>query len=95
MVGFINAFKAKCKAVYQPFQQVTVSECMLKSKHCSRIRQYIKNKPTKRGIKLWVTADSAKGYTYDFNVHIGRNIRSETSTHGFGNESVIKLAAPY
>ena len=47
---------------------------MVKSRHSSGIRQYmyIKDKPTKWGIKLWVLADSSNGYTVDFDVYIGR-----------------------
>jgi hypothetical protein len=36
---------------------------MVKSRHRSGIRQYIRDKPTKWGIKLWVLADSSNGYT--------------------------------
>ena len=56
-------FKKKCKSLYQPFQNVAVDERTVKSKHCSGIRQYIKNKPTKWGNKMWVLADSANGFT--------------------------------
>ena len=61
--SLLNVFKEKCKSLYQPFQNVAVDERMVKSKHRSGIRQYIKDKPTKWGIKLWVLADSANGYT--------------------------------
>ena len=49
---FINYFSAKCKELYQPFQNISIDERMVKSRHKSGIRQYIKNKPTKWGIKL-------------------------------------------
>lgn len=68
--GLLQFFKEKCKSLYQPFQRVAIDERMVKSKHRSGIRQYIKNKPTKWGIKLWVLADSANGYTCDFDVYI-------------------------
>ena len=45
---------------------------MVKSKHRSGIRQYIRNKPTKWGIKMWVLADSSNAYTYDFDVYNGK-----------------------
>ena len=56
---------------------------MVKSKHRSGIRQYIKNKPTTWGIKLWVLAQSANGYTYDFDVYTGRRSEEECSEYGF------------
>ena len=63
----------------------------MKSRHRSGIRQYIKDKPTKWGIKLWVVADSANGYTIDFNVYIGKAAGRDVSVHGLGYDVVVKL----
>jgi len=52
---------------------------MVRSKHRSGIRQYMKDKPTKWGLKLWVLADSGNGYSVDFNVYIGKDATGETS----------------
>ena len=68
---FIDHFKNRCRDLYQPSKYVSVDERLVKSKHRSGIRQYIKNKPVKFGIKLWVLADSENGYTCDFNVYAG------------------------
>lgn len=65
--SMLETFRNKCKSLYQPFQHVAVDERMVKSKHRSGIRQYIKDKPT----KLWVLADSCNGYTCDFDVYTG------------------------
>lgn len=92
--SFIEHFKNKCKNLYQPFQQVAVDERMVKSKHRSGIRQYIKNKPTKWGIKLWVLADSANGYTCDFDVYVGRRAGQEPSANGLGYDTVMRLMTP-
>lgn len=92
--SFIEHFKNKCKNLYQPFQQVAVDERMVKSKHRSGIRQYIKNKPTKWGIKLWVLADSANGYTCDFDVYVGRRSGQEPSANGLGYDTVMRLMTP-
>ena len=69
--SFVDYFKSRCLPLYQPRQQLAIDERMVKSRHRSGIRQYIKDKPTKWGIKLWVLADSSNGYTIDFNVYIG------------------------
>jgi len=92
--SFLDFFKQKCKDLYQPFQGVAVDERMVKSKHQSGIRQYIKNKPTKWGIKLWVLADSLNGYICDFDVYIGRNAQQELSPNGLGYDVVMKLVVP-
>ena len=39
---FLDHFKERCKALHQPFQNVSVDERMVKSKPRSGIRQYIK-----------------------------------------------------
>lgn len=92
--GFMKHIKDRCMALYQPFQQVAVDERMVKSKHRSGIRQFIKNKPVKWGIKLWVLADSANGYTYDFNVYIGKRAGHLASDNGLAYDTVMDLAAP-
>ena len=92
--SFIQAFKDKCKLLYEPFQKVAVDERMVKSKHRSGIRQYIKNKPTKWGVKLWVLADSSNGYTCDFDIYIGKNSQHEVSAKGLGYDVVMKLVGP-
>lgn len=82
--SFIEYFKGKCLNLYQPRQNVAIDERIVKSRHRSGIRQYIKDKPTKWGIKLWVLADSSNGYTIDFNVYIGRAASQEVSANGLG-----------
>ena len=67
--SFISFFKSRCLALYQPRQQVAIDERMVKSRHGSGIQLFIKDKPNKWGIKLWVLADSSKGKTVDFNVY--------------------------
>ena len=93
--GFLNSFKETCKLLNQPFQHVAVDERMVKSKHRSGIRQYIKNKPTaKWGIMLWILADSANGYTYDFDVYTGWRSGEECSENGLGYDVVRKRSHP-
>ena len=74
---------------------MAIDERMVKSRHRSGIRQYIKDKPTKWGIKLWVLADSSNGYTIDFNVYIGKAAGREVSANGLGYDVVMKLMNPF
>lgn len=64
----------------------------MRSKHCSGIRQYIKNKPVKFGIKSWVLADSSKCYTSNCYVYAAKNgsIKKEND-FGLGYNTVWKL----
>ena len=93
--SFILCFKDRCKHMYQPSQNMAVDERMVKSKHRSGIRQFMKDKPTKWGIKIWVIADSENGYTIDFNVYIGASAAGKTSKYGLGYDVVMKLVNPY
>ena len=82
--------QVKCKSLYQPRQNVAIDERMLKSSHRSGIRQYIRDKPTKWAIKLWVLADSSNGSTCDFNVYVGKDARRNVSEHGLGYDVVMR-----
>ena len=87
----LASFKSRCKLLYQPTQKLAVDERMVKSKHRSGIRQYMKDKPTKWGVKLWVLADSDNGYTVDFNVYVGKEATKGISENGLGYDVVMKL----
>ena len=92
--SFVEYIKGKCTSLYQPRQNVAIDERMVKSRHRSGIRQYVRNKPTKWGIKLWVLADSSNGYTSDFDVYIGKDAGRDVSGHGLGYDVVMKLIRP-
>ena len=49
--SFLEFFKQQYKDLYQPFQHVAVDERMVKSKHRSGMRQYIKIGP--QSILVW------------------------------------------
>lgn len=50
IVPFIEYFRKRCLELFQPSQQFAIDERLVKSKHRSGIRQYIKKKPVKFGI---------------------------------------------
>ena len=93
--AFITYFKSRCLSLYQPKQNLAIDEHMVKSRHRSGIRQYIRDKPTKWGLKLWVLADSSSGYTIDFNVYIGRHAAETVSNNGLGYDVVMELIQPF
>jgi len=92
---FANIIKEKCMTLYQPHKNVSIDERIVKSKHRSGIRQYIKNKPVKFGLKLWVLADSRNGYTVDFNIYAGKNGDEPIHENGLGYHVVVKLMEPF
>ena len=80
---------------YVAIDEQSLAKQMAKSRHRSGFRQFIKDKPTKWGIKLWVLADSSNGYTVDFNIYIGRAAGQTIGEHGLGYDVVMRLMAPY
>ena len=74
--------KKRCKKLYQPNREFGIDERMVRSKARFSFRQYIRNKPTKWGFKLWYICDSYNGYTSCLSVYRGKSVvgRSPTST---------------
>ena len=84
--------KQRCFDLYQPLQQLSVDERMVKSKARTHFVQYMKNKPVKWGFKYWVIAD-ASGYTVDFDLYTGKSADSERGR--LACNVVLKLAQPF
>ncbi|XP_034090344.1 piggyBac transposable element-derived protein 4 [Gymnodraco acuticeps] len=65
--------KEACKAMWQPRKEISIDERMVATKAKIGLRQYMKAKPTKWGVKLFVLADSSNGYTIDFSIYTGKS----------------------
>ena len=94
VVGFVDILKGRFKSLYQPKQPVAIDERMAKSWQRWDIRQYIRDKPTKWGIKYWVLGDRSNAYVVDFNICAGR-AEGGTSQYGLGYDVVQKLMLDY
>ena len=82
----IEHISDRFEKVYQPSKNVAVDEAMIKFQGRSTLKQYMPNKPIKRGIKVWVLGDSSNGYFSKFQVYTGKEDTRET---GLG-EHVVK-----
>ena len=85
--------KVKCFDFYQPLQEVSVDERMVRSKARTKFRQYMKDKPTKWGFKYWVLSDPS-GYTVDFDLYCGASRNTSRSEFGLGYDVVMSLVSP-
>ena len=74
-------------ANYEPHKENSIDEAMIKYKGRSSLTQYLPMKPIKRGIKVWVRADSRNGYICDFHVYTGKDGDAVTTDLG---GSVVK-----
>lgn len=68
--------------LYQPHRDLAVDEAMIKFQGRSSLKQYMPFKPIKRGIKVWVLADSENGYFNKFEVYTGKICDSVEKGHG-------------
>jgi hypothetical protein len=76
---------------YTPHKQVTVDEAMIPFKGRLGIKQYMKDKPVKFGIKVWVLADAVTAYCHNFEVYVGKNAEIVTNNFGLSSKVVIVL----
>nr|XP_046228017.1 piggyBac transposable element-derived protein 4-like [Scatophagus argus]XP_046235978.1 piggyBac transposable element-derived protein 4-like [Scatophagus argus] len=83
-----------CRAYYHPRQNLSVDERMVATKARIGMKQFMKEKPTKWGYKLFVLADSSNGYTCDFTIYEGK--ARTPSGQGLSFDSVVNLLrVPY
>ncbi|XDV17603.1 hypothetical protein PO909_023437 [Leuciscus waleckii] len=68
----MTEIKAACKSFYQPNKNLVIDERMVATKAKTGMTQYIKDKPTKWGFKLFILADSSNGYTSSFTMYTGK-----------------------
>ncbi len=76
--------------IFQVTYELFMDEAMLKFKGRSSLKQYMPNKPIKRGIKVWVEADSIIGYVCDFSIYSGKD---GIKTDDLGGKVVKQLAS--
>lgn len=57
------------------------------------MKQYLPNKPTKWGFKVWSLADSQNGYVCDIDIYTGK--RAQPSQYGLGYDVVMRLMGDY
>ena len=77
----IDHLSTKFLEAYEPHRDIAVDEAMIKFQGRSSLKQYMPLKPTKRGIKVCVAADSTNGYFSRFEVYTGK--KNNTTEHAW------------
>lgn len=78
---------------YRPGSELVVDEAMVAFKGRHHIKQYIKNKPTKWGFKVWVLL-TPQGYVMRENVYLGKKeVRNKEML--LGSQVVMNLLESY
>ena len=88
----LDLVSPRLESEYSPHQQLSVDEAMIKFKGRLGFKQYMKAKPTKWGIKVFVLSDSTNGYVYRFQIYTGKNSSlSGSGEHGLCTQAVLSL----
>ena len=69
----LSICKETFRANFIPARELSIDGGMVKFKGRLGFVQYMPMKPTKRGIKVWMLASPANGYTHEVDVYCGRS----------------------
>ena len=80
----------KFESAYTTHQEVSIDEAMIPFQGRLSFKQYMKDKPTKWGIKAFVLCDARNGYCYRMQIYTGKNVETVDST-GLCSRVVLDL----
>ena len=91
----VRPLMTKCDRLFpryfRPTENQTIDEGMVKCKaRCSYI-QYMKDKPIKRGLKLFLRNNSDTGYLQQFELYLGKRGTQAKSVHGIYFDIINRL----
>ena len=79
-----------CLSVYKRKQNLSVDEAMVAYTGRVSFKQYIRNKPTPWGFKVWCCAEAETGYLLNFQVYTGKS-NAQHAEHGQGYQVVRSM----
>lgn len=82
-----------CKSNLKPWREISIDEAMIGYNGRLNYKQYIKNKPTPWGIKVWCVSCSLTGFLLNFEIYTGKS--TVPRPHGTGYHIITKLGQPF
>ena len=89
--GLLDLLIPKFESEYHIHQECTIDEAMIPFKGRLAFKQYMKAKPTKWGIKVFVLANATNGYIRTFQIYIGKSLEDGNSSVGLCTKVVLDL----
>lgn len=89
-----DQFVSHCKAVYSPGEYLTIDERLPAFRGRCSFRQYIPNKPSKYGLKIFTLVDARCFYTVNMEVYVGMQPEGPFRQSNKSEDIVIRLIAP-
>ena len=78
---------------YNPERHLSIDEMMIGTRCRIAFLQYLPNKPTKFGIKVWVIAEAKTGYVLGFQIYTGAS--QDDQSKGLAYRVVMDLIEPF
>ena len=79
------------RTIYNLHREVSIDEAMIPFKGRSTLKQYMPQKPVKRGFKVWTLADAHNGYVSQIEIYTGK--KGNTAEKGLGARVVKDLSS--
>jgi hypothetical protein len=90
----LNILLSKFQNHYIPCEELSLDEGMIPTKNRLAIKQYLKDKPIKWGIKSFLLCESNSGYVWNIEIYTGKNDAQYIEELGATGSVVIRLVSP-
>ena len=88
---FLDVLCPRFEYEYNVHEEVSIDEAMIPFKGRLGFKQYMKDKPTKWGIKAFVFADAHNGYVKRFQIYTGKSSAVTANTLGLCSRVILEL----
>ena len=89
--NLLDILSRQFQSNYTPTEYITIDEAMIPFKGRLGFKQYMKDKPTKWGIKVFTLSDATNAYVYRLQVYTGKNLESGSVNVGLSSRVCIEL----